>query len=101
MVYVVLKTFYPTHKVEEVGKIYMELLKKYPPDESIAEYVVRGAARPTEKGLEGMTIWKLKEGQFDKFTKHMMSAMAMFNNVEGFGWTVDLWATAGETAAIG
>ena len=101
MVYVVLKTFYPTHKTEEVGKIYMELLKKYPPDKSIAEYVVQGASRPTKKGPEGMTIFKLKEGQFDKFKKRIISVMAMFNNVEGFGYTIDLWATAEEAAAVG
>lgn len=101
MVYVVLKTFYPNHKGEEVGKIYMELLRKYPPDESIAEYVVRGAARPTEKGAEGMTIFKLKEGQFDRFTKRIISVMALFNNVEGFGYTIDIWATAEEIAAAG
>ena len=101
MVYVVLKIYYPTHKTEEVSKIYMDLLRKYPPDESIAEYVVRGASRSTEKGPEGMSIWKLKEGQFDRFKKRIMTTMAMFQNVEGFGYTIDLWATAEEAAAIG
>ncbi len=101
MVYLVLKSFYPTHKAEEIQKIYMELLKKYPPDKSVAETLVRGAGRPTEKGLEGMSIWKLKEGKFDVLAKRIMSAMAMFNNVEGFGWTVEIWATAEESMAIG
>lgn len=72
----------------------------YPPDESVAETLVRGAGRPTEKGFEGMSIWKLKEGQFDKMAKCIMSAMAMFNNVEGFGWKVEIWATFEESAAI-
>ena len=101
MVFVVLRSFYPTNKAEEVLKIFMELVKKYPPDESIAEYVIRGAGRPTEKGYEGMSIWKVKEGQFDKLAKRIMSAMSMFNNVEGFGWTVDVWATFEESASVG
>ncbi|MFX1411530.1 MAG: hypothetical protein ACFFA6_14355 [Promethearchaeota archaeon] len=101
MVYVVLKSFYPTNKAEEILKIFMELVKKYPPDESIAETLVRGAGKPTEKGYESMSIYKLKEGQFDKLAKRIMSAMAMFNNVEGFGWTVELWSTFEESSAIG
>ena len=101
MVYVVLKSFYPTHKAEEIMKIFMELVKKYPSDESVAETLIRGAGRPTEKGYEGMSIWKVKEGQFDKLAKRIMSAMSMFNNVEGFGWAVDVWATFEESAATG
>ena len=97
MVYVVLKSYYPTNKVEEVLKIFMELVKKYPPDDSIAETLIRGAGKPTENGAEGMSIWKLKEGKFDLMAKRIMSAMAMFNNVEGFGWTVELWSTAEES----
>ena len=101
LVYIVLKSFFPTHKGEEIQKIYLELLKKYPPDESVAETLVRGAGRPTEKGSEGMSIWKLKEGQFDVMAKRIMSAMAMFSKVEGFRWSVELWATAEEQMAIG
>ena len=101
MVYVVLKSFYPTHKGEEIGKIYMEMLKKYPPDESVAESLVRSAGRPSEKGSEAMSIYKVKEGQFDKLAKNIMGAMSMYNNIEGFGWTVELWATQEEIMAVG
>ena len=101
MVYVVVKSYYPTHKAEEIMKIFMELVKKYPPDDSIAETLIRGAGKPTEKGFVGMSIWKVKEGQFDKLAKNIMGAMSMYDNIEGFGWTVDLWATAEEIAAVG
>ena len=100
MVYVVLKTFYPTHKAEEIQKIYMEALKKYPPDTSIAEYAVQAAGRATEKGLENMSIWKLKEGKFDEMAKRIMGVMAMFHNVEGFGYSVEIWSTLEESLAI-
>lgn len=101
MVYVVLKSFYPANKADDVGKIYMEVAKKYPPDESVAETVVGGAGRSSEKGYEGMSIFKLKEGQFDKLAKNIMGAMSMYNNIEGFGWTVELWATPEEIMAVG
>jgi len=100
MVYIVLKSFYPTTQTEEITKIYMELLKKYPPDDSIAETLIRGAGRATEKGYEGMSIWKLKEGQFDKMAKRIMGAMSMFNNIEGFGWSVEVWSTFEESSVM-
>ncbi|MFX0043439.1 MAG: hypothetical protein ACFE8L_11045 [Candidatus Hodarchaeota archaeon] len=100
MVYVVLKSYYPTNKAEEVLKIFMELVKKYPPDDSIAETLIRGAGTATEEGYKSMSIWKVKEGQFDKLAKRIMGAMSMFNNVEGFGWKVRVWSTFEESAAI-
>ena len=99
MVYVVLRSFYPTNKAEEVLKIFMELVKKYPPDDSIGETLVRGAGRATETGYESMSIYKLKEGQFDNMVKRILGAMSMFNNVESFGWKVEIWATFEEAAA--
>ena len=101
VVYIVLKSFYPTNKVEEVQKIYMELVKKYPPDDSIAETLIRGAGKASEKGYEGMSIWKVKEGKFDPMVIRIMKAMSMFNNIEEFGWSVDVWATPEETLKAG
>jgi hypothetical protein len=101
MVIVVLKASYPPHKAEEIMKIVPELAKKYQPDESIAEAVVRGAGRSTDIGYEGMTIWKVKEGQFDKLITRIMGAMSMYSNVEGYRWSIETWATAEEMAASG
>jgi len=100
MVIVVLKAFYPPHKTEEIAKIVPELAKKYPPDESIAEAVVRGAGRSTEIGFEGMVIWKVKEGQFDKLITRILGAMSMFKTVEGYRWSIETWATDFEETMI-
>lgn len=102
MVIVVLKVSYPPHKTEEIAKIVPELAKKYAgTDESIAEAVVRGAGRSTDIGYEGMNIWKVKEGQFDKLITLIMGAMSMYSNVEGYRWSIETWATAEEMAAAG
>lgn len=101
MVIVVLKVSYPPHKAEEIMKIAPELAKKYQPDESIAEAVVLGAGRSTDIGYEGMNVWKVKEGQFDKLITRIMGAMSMFSNVEGHRWSIETWATAEEMAASG
>ena len=99
MVYVVIKMFYPSHKAEEVLQVYQEMSKKYPPDLSLAEYVVPVAGRATEKGLESMSIYKLKEGKFDEIAKRIMSVMEMFHKVEGFEYSVEIWSTLEESLA--
>jgi len=37
MPYVLIKTWFPPHKAEEVAKVYIEELKKYPPDRSLGD----------------------------------------------------------------
>ena len=101
MVIVVLKVSYPPHKTEEIKKVVPELAKRYQPDESIAEALVRGAGRSTDIGYEGMNVWKVKEGQLDKLITRILSGMSMFRNVEGHRWSIETWATAEEMAASG
>jgi len=93
MVYLVIKMFYPSHKAEEVAQVSQEMTKKYPPDMSIYDYVVPASGRATEKGLEGMSVLKLKEGKFDAAAKRIVSIMAMFNKIEGFEYSVEIWSS--------
>ena len=92
MIYVVIKTFYPSHKAEEVAEVYQEMIKKYPPDPSLSERVVPVVGRPTEKGLESMSIQKLKEGKFDELAERTITTMAMFHKIEGFEYSVEIWS---------
>jgi len=100
MVYVIIKTFYPSHKEEEVSQVYQETFKKYPPDPSLSEHVVPVASRGTEKGIESMNIQKLKEGAFDEVSKRIMGAMTMYHKIEGFKYSVEVWSTLEEALAL-
>ena len=51
------------------------------------------------EGILRKHYWK--EGQFVKFTKRIISAMSMYNNIEGLVWSTNVWATAEEIAAAG
>lgn len=99
MVYVVIKSFYPSNKAEETTQVYQEMLKKHPPDPSLAEHVIPVAGRGTEKGLENMSIYKLKEGKFDEMAKRVMATMAMFHKIEGFEYSIEIWSTLEESLA--
>jgi hypothetical protein len=100
MVYIVVNSWYPSHKTEEVNERYMEMLEKYPPDASLAEQVVPIAARATKDGLEVMSISLVKEGKFDQALARIGSACAMFGNIEGYEYSIVVWVTLQEAQAM-
>lgn len=100
MVYIVVKSFFPTHLNEEVSAKNIEMLQKFPPDNSLVEAVVPLAVKATKDGLEVMGINLVKEGKFDEAMIRIGKAMLMFNNIEGFEYSVETWVTLEESQAI-
>ena len=100
MVYIITKLWYPSHKTDEVQERYVEVLQKFPPDNSITEQVVPIAGRATKEGLEVMGVSLVKEGKFDEALTRIGGAMSMFSNIEGCEFSITVWATLQETQAM-
>ncbi|MHA1914856.1 MAG: hypothetical protein ACW986_11215 [Promethearchaeota archaeon] len=100
MVYIVVKSFYPTHKNEEVNAKYIEMLQKFPPDNSLTEQVVPLAARATKDGLEIMGVQLVKEGKFDEALRRIGAGMLMFHDIEGYEYALTIWVTLAEAQAM-
>ncbi|MHA2008062.1 MAG: hypothetical protein ACXABO_12625 [Promethearchaeota archaeon] len=100
MVYIVVKSFFPTHKNEEVSARNVEMMAKFPPDNTLVEAVVPLAARASKEGIEAMGINLIKEGKFDEALIRIGRAMAMFNDIEGFEYSVETWVTLEEVMAM-
>ena len=102
MPYLVLTAWYPTHKVPEVLKILPELLKKYPPSvlEELGETAVNQATTTTEKGLKAMSFYEIKEGKLEEALITAKKAVAMFQPVEGYEYTIEIWSTFTEAFEI-
>jgi hypothetical protein len=100
MVYIVVKSFFPTHQNETVNARNIEMMTKFPPDNSLAEPIVPLAARATKEGIEAMGINLVKEGKFDEALIRTGRAMAMFNDIEGFEYSLEIWVTLPEVQAI-
>ncbi|MFX0136228.1 MAG: hypothetical protein ACFFDN_21490, partial [Candidatus Hodarchaeota archaeon] len=93
------KSWYPTHKAKEVAKKYLEFLAKYPPDESLGERIVQAAVRITKDGVNGTSVIKVKKGKLEELRTRALNAMAMFNEIEGFEYTIEIWSTREEALA--
>ncbi|MHA2287476.1 MAG: hypothetical protein ACXABG_01690 [Promethearchaeota archaeon] len=98
MPYLVIRSVYPPHKIDELVKKLMEVTPKYPPDPSIGEQVL-GAVKATEQGHISMTVFEVKEGQLDAAYARWTKGMAEYRNVEGFKYSIDVWSTGEEALA--
>ena len=95
MPYIFIKTVYPTHKIDEVVKKYLEVLPKYPPDPSLGE-TVAAATNATEQGIISLTVYEVKEGKFEEAMNRWMTGAAEYRNIEGLEYSIETWATAVE-----
>ncbi len=99
MPFIISTSSYPSHKQDEVIKKYIKILPKYPPDESLGETV----AQPVSTGPNGitvMTIYRVKEGQFEAAYKRIGAQLYEYNNIEGYEYEVKVWYTFPEASAI-
>jgi len=100
MPYLVTNSLYPSEKADEVGKIYLEALTKYPPDENLATEVVPSAIKTTHEGIKSIAISEVKKGKLEEAITYALKFMAMFLSVEGFEFTMDHYLTIEEGLAV-
>ncbi|MFX0153077.1 MAG: hypothetical protein ACFE9Q_00995 [Candidatus Hodarchaeota archaeon] len=92
MTYIVTAAKYPTHIGVEVGKKYLEALKKFPLGEGPGEAIVQAAVRGTIEGTKVFSITKVKDEEFVSTWRRISNMMALFIGIEGFSYTMEVWA---------
>ena len=96
MPYIVSRSEYPAHLAAEVGKIYLKILQKFPPDPSIGEAVVPAAVNITSTGIVAIGITLVKEGKLEEAWNRAVEARALSLEVEGLESSIEVWGTAQE-----
>jgi len=102
MPYLVIKSWYPTNLISETTKKYLEVVQKYPPATiaAIGETLVPVASKTTKKGVKTMSIYEVTEGKLEEALTLASNAMAMFNDFEGYEYSIETWATVSEALAV-
>ncbi len=100
MTYIFVYTWYPSHKTEEVVKVYLEMLNKFPVDESLVEEIVPAAVKTGSEGIKTLGISKVKEGKLEEALTRARTQMAMFQSIEGFEYSIEVWATVEEAMTV-
>jgi len=98
--YIFVRTWYPSHKVPEAVKEYLEMLKKYPADESLAEEIIPTAVNTGCEGVISLSVNKVEEDKLGAALKRTGNQMAMFLGVEGFEYSIEIWSTVEEAMAM-
>jgi len=102
MPYLIMTSKYPSDKIPAVAERYLEILAKYPHDDSLSVEVVPSAVKSTHEGVVGIAVSDIKEGKLDAAYTRAVNSLAMFQSVEGFEYSIDIYSKADEAmAAIG
>ena len=97
--YTIITSSYPSDKAKEVAEKYMEVLGKYPPNTSLTTEIIPAAVKRTEKGIKVITVAEVKPGKIEEALLYGENGMAMFNDIQGYEYSLDVYLTAEEALA--
>ena len=100
MVYLILDIWYPPGKESEAGNKYLEVMKKYPPDETLAEVVIPFAVNSTPEGTHSITVSEVKKGKLEESIKVTTRNMLEFSSIEGLRYQIRTYLTAPEAMSF-
>jgi hypothetical protein len=102
MPYLVSFVKYPSHIAPKVAKKYLELLQKFPPDNSLGENIVPSAVKVTDEGIRILGVTRVNKGKLEEAWNLAIEQRAFFLDVEGYESSLEVWATVEEgLAALG
>lgn len=96
MPYIVVTSLYPSEKADEVAKVFLEVSKKFPPDESLATVVVPGAVVGTLQGISTLFVAEVKKGKLEDYTARLRKALVMYRHIPGYEVQATTYMTLGE-----
>jgi hypothetical protein len=100
MPYIITTSLYPSDKVPEVAKRYMDAITKYPPDDNLGTLVVPAAVKTTLDGVRTIGIIEVKKGKFEDAMTRVMAMMSMFISIQGFEYTIESYSTVEEAMKV-
>ena len=78
---VLIHTRWPHHAAEDVGKAYIEVMKKYPVDKSLYKAAVSACIKATNEGFKGLAVDDVKEGKLQETLDLVYRRMLMFGSL--------------------
>ena len=89
--YLIVSELYPNDKAKEVANLYIEAITKYPHNDNLVTPIVPVAVRTTLEGIECISIYEVKKGKAEDAITYVSTRLAMFNDIQGYRWTTNLY----------
>ena len=96
MVLVMITSWIPYGKEKELGKKYIESVKKFPVDRSLEKTILQVAARPTKDGYKTITLAEVKKGKYEEYYDRLTQQMLMFNEIEGYRYEFETFISGAD-----
>lgn len=81
---IVSQTWYPASKAPEIGKLYLEAIKKFPEDKTVAKPIIRTAVHAVKEGIHSIAISSIKPGKVKEAMDLAQNRLLMLGSIEGF-----------------
>jgi hypothetical protein len=102
MPYIIVSSWWPSHKGDEAVNKYLEVLKKYNQSKIPGKLIVPVAVTTTKNGVKTVRIREIKKDDAQGFADALTMTgeqMAEFQEIEGYEYKVRIWSTASEALA--
>ena len=86
----VTENWWPADKSEKVGKLFLELMKKYPDDKSIVKPILRSALWAEKKGMHALGVYSIKPGKVKEAMDLETNRNLMLSSVEGYVYIIHI-----------
>lgn len=94
---VVIHSQWPHSASEEIGKAYIEVMKKYPVDKSLYKPTLSACVKATQEGFKALAIDEVKEGKLQETLDLVYRRMLMFGNlVKSLKYEIDVYMSGTE-----
>jgi len=81
MVVVIINTWWPQGVSADIGKAYIEVMKKYPADRSLYKPTITACIRASKDGMKGIAVDEVKEGKLKETLDLTYRRMLMFGDL--------------------
>ena len=99
MVLLVVTALFPHDKANAVGKKYVELAKKYPPDPSLGTTLTT-AIKVTKEGIKTLSIGEVVKGKVEDYIAQTTKYQQEYASIEGFRYEIEMFMDVVEALAV-
>ena len=101
MVIVMTTVWIPHAKAPKAGKLFLEALKKFPPDRTLAKSLINNAVVATKKGYKVIVADEIKDGKLKEYVALSNKQLLFFaENIEGYKYKMEVLSTLTEAMAV-
>jgi hypothetical protein len=101
MVIVMTTVWIPHSKAPKAGKVFLEAIKKFPDDRTLAKNLVNNAVVATKEGYKVVVADEIKEGKLKEYIALANKQLLFFaENIEGYKYQIEVMSSITEAMAV-